>query len=438
MKAIYFDVFAGISGDMCLGALVDAGCPPEELKSSLSALQLPAFDLRWERVGRGPMTGTKIHVHVHEEHHVHRQLADVLTITDRISWPGRVREQIEEVYTALAKSEGKIHGKPYDRIHFHEVGSFDAIVDISGTLLAMHLLGVEKHFCSRIHVGEGFVDTHHGLLPLPAPATLDLLQGFDLYSTGRKMETVTPTGAALLNALAVRSTVLPSMTLQSVGYGAGSRDTTDLPNLLRVMIGTLTGGAADWVTVIEANIDDMNPEFYEPLLQRLFDRGALDVTLTPVLMKKQRPGNTLSVIVPPARKEEIAQIVLQESSTIGVRFYDCERRILQREALTVQTPWGPVQGKVCWGHGIDRRFTPEYDSCRRLHDDRNIPIARIYQEAIHAFYRESPVDVTPHSHSKEPAHESHTHSGHEQSHAHDRKQEHDHSHHDHGHFHTHE
>lgn len=424
MKAVFFDAFSGISGDMCLGALVDAGCPAEELKSVLSQLLIPSFDLRWEKVMRGPMSGTKVHVVVEEEHHVHRHLHHVLEITDRAPWPGRVREQIEQVYTALAQAEGRVHGKPYDRIHFHEVGSFDAIVDISGTLLALHLLGIEKYFCSKIHEGEGFVQTQHGRLPVPVPATADLLQGFDIFSTGRSMEMVTPTGAALMQVLAGRSSRLPSMTLQKVGYGAGSRDPKDLPNLLRVFIGELTAGANDWVTVIEANIDDMNPEFYEPLLQNLFEKGAVDVTLAPLMMKKNRPATQLSVIAPPLRKEEIAQLILQHSSSIGVRMYDCERRTLHRESVEVQTPWGSIRGKVCWGHGIEKRFTPEYESCRRIAAEQNLPIARVYQEATNLFYAQQP---PPELHHHEATHH-HDHRHEQHDHAHEHHHEHDHPH----------
>jgi hypothetical protein len=237
MKVIYFDAFSGISGDMCLGALVDAGCPAEEIKLLLTQLQIPGFDLRWERVERGPLTGTKVHVMVEEEHHVHRHLRDILEITDRANFPGNVRETIEAVYTALAQAEGEVHGKPYDKIHFHEVGSFDAIVDISGTILALHLFGIEKVYCSRIHVGEGFASTHHGKLPIPVPATANLLRGFEIYSTGKTRELVTPTGAALMKVLAGSSTVLPAMLMQQVGYGAGTRNDQDLPNMLRVFAG---------------------------------------------------------------------------------------------------------------------------------------------------------------------------------------------------------
>ncbi len=401
MKVIYFDAFSGISGDMCLGALVDAGCPAEEIKLLLTQLQIPGFDLRWERVERGPLTGTKVHVMVEEEHHVHRHLRDILEITDRANFPGNVRETIEAVYTALAQAEGEVHGKPYDKIHFHEVGSFDAIVDISGTILALHLFGIEKVYCSRIHVGEGFASTHHGKLPIPVPATANLLRGFEIYSTGKTRELVTPTGAALMKVLAGSSTVLPAMLMQQVGYGAGTRNDQDLPNMLRVFAGEIDDKLTDLVTVIEANIDDMNPEFFEPLFHHLFHAGALDVTLTPITMKKGRPAVQLSVIVPPLKKEELAQKILQHTSSIGVRMMDCERRILKRESCTVQTPWGTIRGKVVWGHGVEKRFTPEYEDCRRIHESTTVPIAQVYQEAAQAYAQQSV--------NKQPASEHHGH-----------------------------
>ncbi len=385
MKKLYFDVFAGISGDMCLGALIDAGCPLEELKRILSGLKLPSFDLRGERVSRGALSGTKVQVHVHEEHHVHRHLSDVLAIVDRIQWPGKVREQIELAFTALAKAEGKIHNKPYDKIHFHEVGSYDAIVDISGTLLALHMLGIESCECSKIHVGEGFVKTQHGKLPLPVPASSELLMGFELYSSGRPVEMVTPTGATLLNVLAGQSTLFPKMKLETIGYGAGVRDTEDLANMLRVFIGKTAEIKNQQVGVIEANIDDMNPEFFEPLIEHLFDAGVLDVTLSPITMKKNRPGTLLSVIAPLDLKEKAAQIILQESTTIGVRLHECERRMLKRETYEVTTQWGTVKGKVCQGLGVEKRFSPEYEDCKKIHQKQHVPIAKVYEEAIHAY-----------------------------------------------------
>ncbi|RJP19299.1 MAG: nickel pincer cofactor biosynthesis protein LarC [Candidatus Omnitrophota bacterium] len=388
MKKIYFDVFAGISGDMCLGALVDADCPLSEIHSILAGMKLPSFHLRAEKVMRGALSGTQVHVEVEEEHHVHRHLSDVLEIVDRVTWPGRVRERIEDVFTALAKAEGKIHNKPYDHIHFHEVGSYDAVIDISGTILALHILGIEQYECSPLHVGQGFVDTRHGQLPLPVPATAELVKGFQLYSAGRPMEMVTPTGAALLHVLSGRSTPFPRMQLETVGYGAGTRQTDDLANMLRVFIGHTAEGGEERVVVIETNIDDMNPEFFEPLIEQLFEAGALDVTLSPLMMKKNRPATLLSVIVSPERKEEVSRIILRESTSIGVRLYECERRTLQREAGEVQTQWGPVKGKICWGMGIEKRFTPEYEDCKRIHCERKIPLVAVYEEAIHSYYHQ--------------------------------------------------
>lgn len=385
MKLIYFDVFAGISGDMCLGALVDAGCPPDILRTTLERMLIPGFILNYERVLRGPLSGAKVDVHVEEEHHVHRKLKDVLEIVDRTTWPDPVRERIELTFTELAKAEGHIHNKPYDEIHFHEVGSFDAIVDISGTIFALHHLGIEGFSCSKIHVGEGFAQTRHGKLPIPVPATAHLLQGFETYSTGRPVEMVTPTGAALLKVLAGGSSVMPAMRIERVGYGAGSRNSKDLPNLLRVFIGATDPTNSDWITVIETHIDDMNPEFFEPLLHKLFKTGALDVAISSIQMKKNRPGTLLTVISPVVLREKLSEIILRHSSSIGVRMYNCERRVLQRKETVVRTEWGEIRGKICWGYGVENRFTPEYNDCVEIHKKHDIPIALVYQKAIQSY-----------------------------------------------------
>ncbi len=388
MSSIHFDVFAGISGDMCLGALVDVGCPLEILTQTLSQLEIPGFSLQAERVQRASLSGTKIDVTVEEEQHVHRKLKDVLEIVDRISWPGRVREQIEEVFTALASAEAKVHNRSIEEIHFHEVGSYDAIIDISGTLLALHNLGIEKVTCSKIHVGEGFSGkTRHGHLPLPVPAAAELLQGFTLFTRGVPMEMVTPTGAALIHTLARQSSSLPEMNIQRVGYGAGTRDLKEISNLLRVFLGESPGQATQTISVIETNIDDMNPEHFDPLLQRLLQKGAVDVFITPVMMKKNRPGHLITVLTPPEHNETISQILLQDTTSIGVRSYTCERKVLQRETCDVETPWGRVKGKVCWGWGVEKRFTPEYESCRAIHERTGIPMARLYFEAQSAYQK---------------------------------------------------
>ncbi len=388
MKLLYFDVYSGISGDMCLGALVDAGCPLEELRSVLSEMKIPSFNLRSEKVMRRALSGTKVHVELEEEHHVHRHLADVLEIVDRVRWPSDVRERIERVFTVLAKAEGKIHNKPYDHIHFHEVGSYDAIVDISGTVLGLHLLGIERCVCSKIHIGQGFVKTQHGQLPIPVPATSELLRGFELYSTDRSLEMVTPTGAALLNVLAGQSTSFPAMTLETIGYGAGNRDPEDLANMLRLFIGQTAEISAQRIVVLETNIDDMNPEFFEPLIEHLFEAGALDVTVSPLSMKKSRPGTLLTVLSSMDAKETMAQIILRESTSIGVRMHECERRTLHRDPCEVQTQWGTVQGKICQGAGIEKRFTPEYEDCKRIHHERNVPISKVYEEAVLSFQKQ--------------------------------------------------
>lgn len=371
---------------MCLGALVDAGCPVDELRQTLAGLGIPGFDLRAHAVMRGVLHGTKVDVLVEEEPHVHRTLGDVLAIVDRIQWPGRVRQQIEQAFTALARAEGAIHGKSYDQIHFHEVGSFDAIIDISGSLLAVHLMGIEQCSCSRVHVGTGLIaGTRHGQIPAPAPATIHLLKGFEVYSTNLPYEMVTPTGAALIQTLCDGSSPMPPMRLDGTGYGAGGREVKELPNMLRVLKGEMTPSTAERVVVIETNLDDMNPEWFEPLMNALLSAGALDVTLTPTQMKKGRPGVLLGVVAPLGRQEELSRLILRHSTSIGVRMYECERRILQREPLEVSTPWGSVRGKIAWSDGVEPRFSPEYDDCKRLAAKQGIPVAHVYEAALIAY-----------------------------------------------------
>lgn len=386
MKTIYFDCFSGVSGDMCLGALIDAGCPVEALSDTLGQMKLPGFGLSAERVRRKALTGTRAHVAVEEEPRAHRTLADVLELVDRASWPGDVRERIEEAFTRLARAEGLIHDRPYDEIHFHEVGSYDAIIDISGAMLGFHLMGVTSFACSKIHVGQGTITgTRHGEIPLPPPAAAEMLKGFDLYSTGKPRELVTPTGAAIVSTLSNGSSPMPSMKIDAIGYGAGGRDDAELANLLRIFVGDEAPGGADRVVVVEANIDDMNPEWFQPLMQSLFGAGAVDVALVPAQMKKSRAGTIVTAIAPLESKDKVAAAMLCHSSSIGVRMHECERRTLERKTVTVETPFGPVEGKVVWGHGVQERFSPEYDACKRIHDRQGAPIAHIYEAASRAY-----------------------------------------------------
>lgn len=391
MKTAYFEPFAGIAGDMCIGALIDAGCPADALRGKLAKLQLPQFDLQWEKVMRGPLQGTKAHVIVEEEHHAHRKLGGVLEIVSKANYPQKIYDTIEAVFTVLAKAEGRVHGKAHDEIHFHEVGCYDAIADICGTVIALHLMEIDQVLCGKIHVGSGFVEgTRHGTLPLPAPATAYLLEGLEIFSTGRNMEMVTPTGAALMNVLAHESSPMPSMKLNTIGYGAGTRDPKGLPNLVRVFVGESSNQpTTGTISVIETHLDDMNPEQYECLIERLFVTGAVDVSLTPMQMKKNRPAVCVTVLTPEALKEETAQCVLKHSTAIGLRMHTCERRMLQREAATVNTKWGDIQGKVCWGWGVEKRFTPEYEDCKQVHQAQNVPIGDVYQEAHRAYESQS-------------------------------------------------
>ena len=325
MKIIYFDCFAGAGGDMILGALIDAGLSVEDLKEELSQLSLSGYEIRAEKSIKKGISGTKFHVNVSHDHH-HRSLNDILKIIDGSSLSDDVKGQSKKIFTRLAEAEGKIHNKPVEEIHFHEVGAVDSIIDIVGTVIGLDRLDIREVRVSRIHVGTGFLECAHGTLPVPPPATLELLKNIPVYSTGIESELVTPTGAAILSTLSSCFGEIPSMCIEKTGYGLGSRDLT-IPNVLRILVGeTDDNYDVDTVQLIETNIDDMNPQFYEYIIESLFAHGAKDVFLTPIIMKKNRPGVVLSVLASPEKIDELIDIIFQETTTLGVRISEVKKR----------------------------------------------------------------------------------------------------------------
>jgi hypothetical protein len=382
MRTAYFDCFSGISGDMSIGALIDAGLSFEVLRAQLAMLNVPGYELAIEKVKKHGITGTKFHVHVQSPGLHHRRLRDIAAILQASDLDSHLQERALAVFTRLAEAEATIHHTTPDEIHFHEVGAIDSIVDITGTIIGLHELGVQRVLASTVNVGAGFVQAAHGVLPVPAPATAELLKGVPTYARGQDGELTTPTGAALLATLATGFGSLPAMCVEQIGYGAGTKDLPHAPNLLRVFLGEdSTRGDADLITVLEANLDDMNPEWFEHAQEQLFTQGALDVFYTPIFMKKNRPATKLTVLCESGAIDAIVDTLFRETSTFGVRTYEVRRQKLQRFAQTVDTPYGPIAVKVGQWRGQIVQISPEYESCRQAARRCGVPLKEIYQAA---------------------------------------------------------
>jgi pyridinium-3,5-bisthiocarboxylic acid mononucleotide nickel chelatase len=381
MKICYLDAFSGISGDMTVGALMDAGAPAEDVLDALRSLDTGArFEV--EKTARRGITASKFRVHLEQAPRKHRHLAHILAMIDAAPLGARAKSNASAVFRKLGQAEAKVHGLPIEKVHFHEVGAADSIADIVGACVALDLMGVEEVHISAINVGSGTVETEHGTLPVPAPATAELLAGMPVYARGPAMELTTPTGAALAATLASSFGPLPAMRISSIGHGAGDRDFPQHANVLRVLIGDRTSAPeATLISVIEANIDDSSPQVLGYALDRLMEGGALDVSLSPIQMKKNRPGSLLQVIAKPEDRERLAQLIFAETSTLGLRMYAAERRVEERRIEQVQTPWGPVRGKVA---GSDL-FAPEYDDCRAIAERTGTPLKQVQAAATEAY-----------------------------------------------------
>jgi uncharacterized protein (TIGR00299 family) protein len=382
MRLAYFDCFAGISGDMILGALIDAGLEVETFQEALSGLHLSEYELSVARVQKGAFQATDVQVRVSNEVEA-RTLADIEAVVMKSELPDQVKNDSVAVFQRLVAVEASIHGTSPERAHLHEVGGTDAIVDVVGSLLALNMLGVEKVYSSRLPLGHGFVRCAHGLLPLPAPATLGLLKGVPVTQIDVEGELVTPTGAAIITSIAEGFGPFPQMVVQNIGYGAGTSE-FPFPNLLRVLLGTLDQQApapAETVVLLETNLDDMNPEWYDHTMQTLFEAGALDVFLRPFYGKKNRPGTLLSVLCRPQSEQELSSIMLAETTTLGIRRMKLERLCLDRETIEVDTPYGRVRIKVAKLGSKIMNLSPEYDDCRRLAVESREPLKEVYAAA---------------------------------------------------------
>ena len=425
MRILYFDCFSGAAGDMLLGALIDAGVPLADVRKALGSLPIDHDAVSTERVNRAGIMATRFrvrdeglpqdHAHDHQgghdhkhgahddaapphprtpgpshgeslHHHVHRTIKEIdgLIEGSALSAAGKARSR--ELFGRIAEAEAAIHGLPVEQVHLHEVGALDSIIDIVGSVFALESLGIDRFVSSPLNVGSGMVRTSHGLYPVPAPAAARLLTGALVYTGAQQGELVTPTGALLVTSYAESYGPVPAMRLEQIGYGAGTRNPHDTPNVLRVLIGEADATAPSHsVVVIEAEIDDMNPQIFGLLMDRLLAVGALDVFYTPIQMKKNRPGTLLTAVAPPSAREKVTALIFRETTTIGVRYREMTRECLDRETVTVQTPLGAVRFKVARRNGEILNASPEFDDCVRIASESGRPVKEIQAAAMKAF-----------------------------------------------------
>lgn len=382
MKIAYFDLISGASGDMILGALLDAGLPEEPLRAGLAALQLADFDLQVRRVNKNGFSATKVDVLVNNDV-PERHLPEIEAIITQSELSPTIQRQAIAIFRRLGTVEAGIHGASLSHVHLHELGGVDTIVDVVGALLGLEMLGIEKVYASPVPLGRGFVTGAHGQIPLPAPATVALLKDVPIVGSPIEKETVTPTGAVLLASLAAGFGPIPAMQLQSVGYGAGGRD-LPIPNVLRLFLGeqdSSTGIHTEMLTLLETNLDDLNPEIFGYVMEKLFAAGAMDVYLTPIQMKKNRPATQLSVLCREQDSLKAREILFLETSTLGVREIGLRRHSLKREIREVETPYGRVRVKIAHLPNGSTKSAPEYEDCRKLAEQSGAPLQEIYQAA---------------------------------------------------------
>ena len=422
-KIAYFQPFSGCSGDMTLGALADAGLDLEELRKGLRKLNLGGYSIEEETVRRGAFQCTRVrvvldepggpsgrvtenghsHEHAHSHSHAHshatetkaspgeahRSLGSIIELIDSSDLPAGAVKNAKAVFTRLGEAEARVHGVDIEEVHFHEVGAVDSIVDIVGSCLALELLDIDEVYCGPIAVGTGFVEGAHGRMPLPAPATAELLKGFPVEQVDSGAELTTPTGAALMTTLAVAFGPMPPVTITSTGLGAGDERHGAVPNALRVFLAERNGEKpeTDTVLLLETNIDDMSSEWIGHLMDRLFENGALDVYVTPILMKKTRPAHKLSIIGPLEREKELTDTLFTESTTLGVRRAEIERIVLQRETTEIETPWGPIRIKIARHGGEQVGASPEYEDLKRVAEAAELPIKEVHRQAMERYHR---------------------------------------------------
>ena len=372
---------------MILGAVVAAGVDPVALKEQLCSLSVQGFEVDFVSVDRSGISATHARVLTAHEH-AHRHLGDILKIIDESRLGEGVKERAAKIFSRLAEAEAHVHNQPLDHVHFHEVGALDAIVDVVGAAICFELLGIERFVCSPLHVGSGTVDMDHGRFPVPPPAVTELLKGAPIYATDIKGELVTPTGAAIITSVCDEFGALPRLTIQSTGYGAGTREYEKFPNVLRVLVGDdSTPGEDEQLWMLETNIDDLSPQIFGHVMDLAFDLGALDCYYTPIQMKKNRPAILLSVLCREAERDMLSEMVFKETTTLGLRSYAVARRALERETVCVETEYGPIDVKVARMKGQVVNKMPEYEQCRQAALRANVPLRQVEEEARLGFER---------------------------------------------------
>jgi uncharacterized protein (TIGR00299 family) protein len=382
LKIAYFDCFSGISGDMCLGAVVDAGVSIKELEKELKNIPISGYKLIARKIKRARFEATKVDViqGARSKEQRAKTWKDIEQIIQISSLSQEIKQKGLKIFKRIFEAEAKVHGEIFDKVHLHELGAIDCIIDVFGTIIGLKILGIEKVYSSPINFGSGFVKTEAGILPVPAPATAEILKQVPVYSKNISFELTTPTGAAILKELSSGFGDIPLMDIEKIGVGAGNRDFKDSPNVLRLLVGevwTTSSYKDEKITVIETNIDDMNPQLYEYVMEQLFKAGALDVYLSQIIMKKGRPGIKLTVPCNEEQREDLMKIILKETSSIGLRFYETKRRVLQREIKTIDTEFGKVKVKFSKLGNEILKVAPEYEDCKRIAKKLHIPLIEV-------------------------------------------------------------
>lgn len=382
MKTLYFDCFAGASGDMILGAMIAAGVDPDALREQLSLLNVEGFKIDFETVDRSGLSATYARVEtVHE--HKHRHLADIRRIIENSGVTDTAKDLSLRIFTRLAEAEARVHNEPVEKIHFHEVGALDSIVDVVGAAICFDLMKIDRFISSPLHVGSGMIEMAHGRFPVPPPAVTELLRGVPFYSGDIKGELLTPTGAAIITTVCQEYGPIPRIKTDRTGYGAGTREYDNFPNVLRVLVGETEAAdaASERLWMIETNLDDASPQIVGHVMDRVFELGALDCYFTPVQMKKNRPGVLLSVLCAPEEKEAVMKLLFTETTTLGIRSYEVERRALRRSVVQVETQYGPIFVKVAHLNGRVVNEMPEFEQCREAAVRANVPLKAVEEAA---------------------------------------------------------
>ncbi len=383
MKILCYDCFSGISGDMNLGAMIDLGIKKSYLVSELNKLNLKGWKLVIAKDQRHGINGTKVTVVTTKSEKSHRHLADIEKIINNSELDSKIKELSKKIFMKLAEAEASVHGIPLEKVHFHEVGALDSIIDIVGAAICFNALNADAVMVSTVELGSGFVNCAHGRLPVPAPATAEILKGIPINQRGMDFEATTPTGAAILAALGTYFYPLPPFTIQKTGYGIGQKDHPDIPNMLRVYLGeTSDDKTGHDALLIECNIDDMNPEFFEHISEKLFNAGASDVFISNIIMKKGRPGNMLNVICEKGSEDTLKEIIFRESTTTGIRSYPFRKDTLVRKFIKTQTLYGDVTIKYSFYKGNEVSCKPEFEECRKIAAEKNIPVKEVFNNIM--------------------------------------------------------